>query len=150
VTTVVIGVGNAFRRDDGAGLAVAERLRGRLWADVSVVECEQEPTRLLDAWSGRRRAIVVDACAGGAAPGTVHRFRAADGPLPARVLRSSTHAFGVGDAIELARALGSLPAEVVVYGIEGGDFASGPGLSAAVAAAVETVAGEIAAQLGES
>jgi hypothetical protein len=28
VPVVVIGVGNEFRRDDGAGLAVIERLRG--------------------------------------------------------------------------------------------------------------------------
>jgi len=74
VRTVVIGVGNDFRRDDGAGLAVAGRLRGRVPGGVSVVECEQEPSRLLDAWSGADRAFVVDACSGGGPAGTVHRF----------------------------------------------------------------------------
>jgi hydrogenase maturation protease len=140
----VIGVGNAYRGDDGAGLAVAERVRGRLPAGVEVVECEQEPTRLLDAWSGADVAVVVDACASGAPAGTVQRFDASAAPLPERAFRSSTHAFGVGDAVELARALGRLPGRVVVYGIEGADFAAGAALSAAVAAAVETVAGAIA------
>jgi hydrogenase maturation protease len=149
VRTVVLGIGNAYRRDDGAGLAVAGRLRGRVPDDVAVVECEQEPTRMLDAWDGAEHAVVVDACASGAPPGTVHRFDAAVESVPERVFRSSTHAFGVGDAVELARALGRLPAHVVVYGIEGADFAAGEGLSAEVAAAVEKVARTIAAELGE-
>jgi hydrogenase maturation protease len=147
---VVIGVGNAYRGDDGVGLAVAERLRGTTADDVVVIECEQEPTRLVDAWAGADVAVVVDACAGGAAPGTVHRFDASDGPLPAGVFRSSTHAFGVGDAVELARALGLLPGRLVVYGVEGEDFATGSGLSPAVASAVggvvESVAGELGAE----
>ncbi len=61
----------------------------------------------------------------------------------ARVFRSSTHAFGVGDAVELARALGRLPARVVVYGVEGADFTAGAPLSAAVESAVEHVVDEL-------
>ena len=127
---VVIGVGNAYRGDDGVGLAVAERLRGRVAgrrrrgrrASRSRPGCST-PGR------ARRSALVVDAVVSGAGPGTVHRFDASDEPLPARVFRSSTHAFGVGDAIELARALGRLPGRVVVYGVEGADFAAGEGLT---------------------
>ena len=133
----MIGVGNAYRGDDGAGLAVAERLRGQVPAGFEVVECEQEPSRLLDAWEGADSALVVDAAETGAEPGTLHRFDASDAAIPTRGLRSSTHAFGVGDAIELARALGRLPAHVLVYGIEGAAFEAGEGLTAPVAAAVE-------------
>lgn len=140
MTHLVIGVGNAYRRDDGVGLAVAARLRGRVPAGVRVVDCEQEPSRLIDAWQGAQSALVVDAVESEAAPGTLHRFDAAAGPLPAGVFRSSTHAFGVGDAVELARVLGRLPGRVVVYGIEGGEFAAGEGLSVPVRAAVEPAA----------
>jgi hydrogenase maturation protease len=146
---VVIGVGNAFRGDDAVGLAVAERARRAVADDVEVLECEQEPTRLVDAWAGAEVAIVVDACAGVDAPGTVHRYDAGDGPLPARVFRSSTHAFGVGDAVELARALGRLPARLVVYGVEGSDFAAGAGLSAGVASALDGVVAAIVRDLGQ-
>ncbi len=124
---MVIGVGNAYRGDDGAGLAVAERLRGpRARRASTVLECEQEPTRLIDAWEdarrgGRRRRRRVGSGAGHAAP--LRRERRSR--VPARVFRSSTHAFGVGDAIELARALGRLPERVVVYGVEGAAFAAG-------------------------
>ena len=73
-------------------------------------------------------------------PGTVHRFDAAAAPLPAAAVRSGTHAFGVADAVELARALGRLPARLDVYAIEGGSFAAGDGLTPAVARAVVTLA----------
>ncbi len=138
---VVIGVGNVYRGDDAVGLAVARRVTGLVGDDVDVLECEQEPTRLLDAWEGADVALVVDACASGEAPGTVHRFDVSDGPLPARVFRSSTHAFGVGEAVELSRALRRLPRRVVVYGVEGADFEAGTALSPPVAAAVGEVAG---------
>ena len=141
----MIGVGNVLRGDDAVGLAIAQRLRlrPRLPENVSVVECEQEPSRLLDAWAAVDVALVVDAAASGAPPGTVHRFDASERPIPAGVFRSSTHAFGVGDAVELARVLGRLPGRVIVYGVEGTDFAAGSSLSAPVAAAVDQVVAEL-------
>src|SRR6478609_604315 len=99
----VIGVGNAWRRDDGTGPAVAAALGG-----IST----DDPSHLLDLWYGARRVIVVDAARSGAPAGTIHRFDAAE-PLPAG-LGHSTHAFGVADAVELARALGRLPPELTV------------------------------------
>jgi hydrogenase maturation protease len=144
---VLIGVGNAYRGDDAVGLAVAARARSAVADDVVVVECEQEPTRLVDAWADADVAIVVDACAGTDTPGTVHRYDAGEGPLPARVFRSSTHAFGVGDAVELSRALGRLPGRLVVYGVEGSDFSAGAGLSAGVASAVDEVVEAVARDL---
>ena len=144
---VVIGVGNAYRGDDAVGLTVAERVRNAVPDDVVVLECEQEPTRLVDAWDGADVAVVVDACAGDEAPGTVHRFDVGDGPLPTRVFRSSTHAFGVGDAVELSRALGRLPARLVVYGVRGAHFAAGAGLSGPVESAVDDVVEAIARDL---
>jgi hydrogenase maturation protease len=144
---VVLGVGNPYRRDDGAGLAVAARLAGHEPPGVTVLSCEQEPSRLLDAWAGARAAIVVDAAALGSAPGTIRRFDATDAPLPAGVFRSSTHAFGVGDAIELARALGTLPGRVVVYGVEGESYAAGLGLTEPVEAAVGQVVRDVLGDL---
>ena len=140
---VVVGVGNVYRGDDGAGIAVVESIRGRLPAGVEVVTCEQEASRVIDAIEGRDAAVLVDASCSGAAPGTIHRFDASAEPVPARSFRSSTHAFGVGEAIELARALGKLPGTVVVYGIEGHRFTAGEGLSPAVDAAVEPAANAV-------
>jgi hydrogenase maturation protease len=139
VNVVVIGVGNTFGGDDAAGLAAVEQLAARLPAGVRVTACEQEPSRLVDTWQGASAAVVVDAVSSGAEPGTVHRFDASTEPVPARAFRSSTHAFGVGEAIELSRALGRLPERVLVYGIEAAEFQPGAGLSRAVDAALGDV-----------
>ena len=45
----MLGVGNEWRRDDGAGLEVARRLARRARRGVRVLEHEGEPSRLLDA-----------------------------------------------------------------------------------------------------
>jgi hydrogenase maturation protease len=136
---MVIGVGNPWRRDDAAGLAVAGRLRGRL-AGTEVRECEGEPAGLIDAWEGADSLWLVDAVSSGAPPGTVHRIDAGGRALPADLFRASTHHLGLADAVELARALGRLPARVVFYGIEGESFDAGQGLTTDVAGAVECVA----------
>ena len=135
----MIGVGNPYRGDDAAGLAAAERLQSRVPDGVSVLPCEQEPSRIIDAWKGAQAAVIVDAVQSGADPGTLHRVDASREPVPAQVFRSSTHAFGVGEAIELARALGRLPERIVVYGVEGATFAAGVGLTPPVETAVEGV-----------
>jgi hydrogenase maturation protease len=135
---LVVGAGNADRRDDGAGLAAARRLQ-RLPAQVRVVIQDGDFVSLLDQWDGADGVILIDAMMSGAAPGTIHRYDAHHGPLPAVFSRVSTHTFAIGDAIELARVLRRLPARLVVFGIEGYDFTVGEGLSPAVDTAVDEV-----------
>lgn len=137
---ILIGVGNAWRGDDAAGLAVARRVGASAPAGVEVREHEGDGTGLVDAWADTEHVVIVDAAASGAQPGTIRRFDAHAGPLPARLLRSSTHAFGLPEAIELARALGRLPARLEVYAIEGGDFTAGDRLTPPVEHAVDDLA----------
>jgi hydrogenase maturation protease len=139
----VIGVGNVYRRDDAAGLAVARALQGTLPNGVDILEREGEPTSLIDAWESAKSVWLVDAVSSGAEPGTIHRVDAGVEPLPAGFARSSTHHFGLPEAIELARALDRVPERLVVYGIEGASFDTGDALSPEVEAAVERVAGAI-------
>jgi hydrogenase maturation protease len=132
----IVGVGNPWRSDDGAGLAVARALRGTI-PGVEVLEREGEPAALIEAWDGADAAWVVDAVRSGAPPGTIHRFDAGEGPLPAELFGASTHHLGVADAVELARVLGRLPGRLVVVGIEGASFGAGDTLTPEVAAAVD-------------
>jgi len=145
----VVGVGNPWRGDDGAGLAVAERLEGRLPSGVVVLRREGEPTGLIDAWDGAEAVWLVDAVRSGAAPGAVHRLDGSVDPLPAELFRGSTHHLGVPDAVELARAVGRLPGRVVVFGIEAESFETGNALSPAVANAVEEVAERVVGEVEE-
>jgi hydrogenase maturation protease len=134
-------VGNRLRGDDGAGPAVASALGARTVAG--------EPLALLHAWDGADAVVLVDAVRTGAPPGTIHRFDASEAPLPAELGgAASTHALGIGEAIELARALGRLPARVIVVGIEGERFELGDELSAAVAGVVGEAAARVRGELG--
>jgi hydrogenase maturation protease len=145
-SVLVVGAGNAYRRDDGAGLAVARRLEALL-TDVRVLVTNGDAVSLLDEWQGADAVIVVDATMSGARPGTVRRHEAHNGPLPAGFSRSSTHALGIHEAIELARTLGRLPRRLLVFGIEGADFTASEGLSPEVDAAVDEVVALAAAEV---
>lgn len=134
---LVLGIGNAWQGDDAAGLTVAQRIRERVPPGVEVRELEGEPVSLVDAWSGAEEVFVVDAVRSGSPPGMVHRIDASTGPLPATLSAASTHTLGVGEAIELARALGRLPARLVLYGIEAESIMAGAELTPSVAAAVD-------------
>ena len=147
--TLVIGIGNRLRGDDGAGVAVTERLRERVPRGVEVVACSDEPSRLMDAWEGADSVVLVDTVASGAPPGTLHRFEAGEHAVPARTFRSSTHAIGIADTIELARALGRLPQRVRIYGIEAGGFTTGADLTPAVESAVAFLVKDVLHDLEE-
>jgi hydrogenase maturation protease len=150
---VVIGVGNDLRGDDAAGLEVARMLcASGPPPGVRVVERGGDPLALIEAWDHpeTEAAIVVDAARFGGAPGTVRSFDAGSMPLPARLGGGSTHALGVGEAIELARSLGKLPPSLVVHAIEGGRFEFGGGLSPSVERTAELLAERLRAELGSS
>jgi len=119
---------------------VAASLAGTMPAGVELLAREGEPTSLIDAWDGADAVWLVDAVSSGAEVGTVHRLDASESELPTELFHSSTHHVGLAEAVELARALGRLPARVIVYGIEGRSFQVGEELEPAVAAAVEPVA----------
>lgn len=145
---LIIGVGNAYRRDAAVGLTVAQRLRQELPDDVTIREASGDGAALIELWNEADAVILIDAVQSGAAPGTVHRFEACKQSIPAACFRSSTHAFSVAEAIELARVLQQLPAWLVVYGIEGKNFTAGVSLSPevdkAVGELVERVRHEVA------
>ena len=63
---------------------------------------------------------------------------------------SSAHALGICEAIELARALGQLPARVVVYVIESRRGLPGAGLSPEVEQAVRLVEERVSSDLREA
>jgi hydrogenase maturation protease len=145
--TVVIGVGNVYRRDDGVGPTVASLLTGTL-PGVEIVETDGEATGLLELWTGARIAIVVDAVrVADATPGRIHRLDVSD--LAARVPGTAhSHVVRLGDVVELARALDRLPERLLIFAVEVVDTGYGLGLSTAVAAATATVADEITRLLG--
>lgn len=148
---LVIGIGNDLRGDDAVGLIVARRLQELALPGVTILEQRGEGTALMIAWQDIARqpdswVILIDAVAAGSPPGTIHRLDAGAEPLPASLFPYSSHAFGVAGAVEVTRRLERLPAHLIIYGIEGRDYAYGVPLSPEVAAAVPRAAHQIAAE----
>jgi hydrogenase maturation protease len=144
---VVIGVGNQLRGDDGAGLEAVRRVRDReLPTSITVHLHEGEAIGLLALWDGAEAALLVDTVRSGAPPGTIHRLDASHAPLPSALRRFSSHTIGIGETIELARALGTLPATVRVYGVEGRQFDVGTELTDEVGAALHGLVRELRAE----
>ena len=148
VRRLVIGVGNPDRGDDGVGHEVVRLLAGRTPPDVGLLRHGGEATGLLDCLHGADAAWLIDAAASGAAPGARRRLDAAAGALPGDLAALSSHGLGLAQAIELARALGTLPRRCLVYAIEGERFTAGAPLTPAVARAAAVVAEAILRELG--
>jgi hydrogenase maturation protease len=146
--TLIIGLGNEYRRDDAVGLVVARRVREAAPESVRVLEESGEGAGLMESWQDADAVILIDAVHSGAKPGTLHRLDAHAQPITKKFFRFSTHAFGVAEAVELARALGRLPPRLIVYGVEGKRFEAGVGLSPEVEAAVQAVVERVLAEVG--
>lgn len=136
----IIGCGNIDRGDDGAGVLAARRLR-----ELGIEAQEQggEALSLIESWRGAGCVILIDAVVTGVPAGNISLWDADTAPVQGDSFRRSTHAFGVGEAIQLARALNRLPQRLRIYGIEGRQFEPGAGPSPQVTAAVEAVVQQI-------
>lgn len=145
--TIVIGIGNPYRGDDGAGLKVARTLKNKMPPGVRVEESSGEIGELMELWKDCKKALAVDALSSGGPPGKVMRFEAHAGPLPAETFHYSTHGLSLAEAVELARAMNALPPRLVIFAIEGKDFTAGEALSKEVERACGEVTDKILGEL---
>lgn len=132
---MIIGCGTPERGDDAAGLLVARRLREH---GLAVHEHSGDGLALIEMWKRNDHVILVDAVVTGSAPGSVMMWDGRDAPVAADAFQT-THAFGIGDAIRLAKAIGRMAARMTIYGIEGSRFDTGSAPSRAVLEGVEQV-----------
>lgn len=145
---LVAGIGNPDRGDDAIGLLVAERLAHRLPPGVPLLTRSGDLLGLIDDWADYKALVCIDAAAPMGAPGRIHRIDAAAGELPTGLSPASSHAFGLAEAIALARALGAMPGQAVVYAIEGARFDAGAPMTPAVAEAAAEAAERIVHEVG--
>lgn len=119
MTAVIAGFGNELRADDGVGLAVVRHIaRAGTPGGVRCAEIGIGGIAMLhELLAGCDRLVIVDAVQRGGAPGTVYVLspRLGDAGHDALV---DAHFAEPYAALTLARALGVLPAEIHVVGIE--------------------------------
>lgn len=149
---LIIGVGNAFRRDDGVGLFIAGQISQKELPGVRVVQHQGEGLDMIETWQGFETVVLVDAVSSAlpALPaeqagqaGTVYRIQMPGQELSSHFEGCSTHAFGIAQTVALAKTLQRLPAHLIIYGIEGASFEMGEGLSGPVREAAGRVVEQI-------
>jgi hydrogenase maturation protease len=113
----VLCIGSPFGTDR-LGLEVAEILNNRFDpARVAIIACERPGACLLEYVRGAEAVLLIDAVLSGAPPDTLHRFK--EDAIPRHLSRhTSTHGFGLAEAIALASELNELPRRLILIGAE--------------------------------
>jgi len=135
---VIVGIGQALRGDDAAGLEAVRLWRKNFPATAAdprlrIEEAGMPGLELIDLLANVDGALLVDAVQSGVAPGTLHLVK------PEQIVSfdtgsGSAHGWGVAETLGLARELRyALPEQIVILGIEAVSFAMGEPMSPQVA-----------------
>ena len=117
--TLIIGLGNTLRGDDGVGVLVAQILaRQTLPNEVEVVDGGTQGLGLVNLMEGRQRLILIDAADVGKTPGEFVGFTLDEAVLRGNDQHLSVHTAGLREALFLAQALKILPDEVIIFGVQ--------------------------------
>lgn len=118
-STVILGIGNTLRGDDGLGPKVIDWLSEQdLPPDVALVDGGTSGLAIVSQMMGQRRAIIVDAADLHGAPGEWRRFSPDSVNLKGNDTTFSLHFAGLTEALTLAATLKVLPEEVIIYGVQ--------------------------------
>ncbi|NLF01376.1 MAG: hydrogenase maturation protease [Anaerolineales bacterium] len=145
---LVIGFGSPFRSDDGVGPRIIEELQVcALPSYVELIDGGTEGLDIVHLVEGRRKVIVIDAASMGQRPGSFVRFTMNDASLLDHRDAVSAHVAALGDGLRLAQALGVLPSDVVIFGLQPVSLDWGRGLSPEVEAAVPDLVVSVLAEI---
>ncbi len=133
---LVAGLGSELHGDDEAGLVAVRELRRLGSRGADLLEAPADTLTLAAAIADHEEVVLVDSIPSDCAPGEVVELPAG----AVAVLRSASgHGVSAGDAVELARALGTNPV-IHIVGITGSRFELGSPADAAVRRAAREVA----------
>jgi len=146
--TAVIGLGNVVLSDDGLGVHAVRRLRERyaLGPNVEVIEGGTAGLLLLPHLADARQVVIVDAIDVGAASGTLVRLDGVQWPT-AFAVRMTPHDVGLADLLATAQLAGMWPERLALHGMQPESTSIGTALSMPVAAAMDLLVDQVAAEL---
>lgn len=148
---LVAGVGNIFRSDDGFGSAVLERLLPEPWPEGVLVKdfgigAIHLAYELVDGWEV---LVLVDAVDRGAEPGTLFVIEPdLDAARDAPATMLDAHDLAPQAVLAMVPKLGGELGRVRVVGCQPASLADGIGLSAPVAASLDSAAGMVRRLVG--
>ncbi|WP_444933207.1 hydrogenase maturation protease [Microbulbifer sp. JTAC008] len=144
---LLVSLGNPLRGDDGVGPHIIARLRQKLGGAVEYLESGGDILHLLAQWKGRW-VCLVDAMISDQHPiGEVVTIDGLESALAPSMCNTSSHGFGLTEALTMGKHINSLPAHLDVFAINSESLAKGQGLSPKVASAAHRAEQMIIAHL---
>jgi hydrogenase maturation protease len=118
--TLVIGLGNLLRTDDGAGIHIINKIN-ETHPEIETVDAAMGSIEIIEAMRGYDRAMIVDAIETGAEPGTIFRVNLAGGEAPPVITHS--HGTDLLTTLQFGYKLypDEMPKEIIMLAIEAED-----------------------------
>ncbi len=151
--TLILGLGNSLRGDDGAGPAVVAALSaGTLPPRVDLLDGGTPGLETVLLFEGYQRVFIVDAADMGLPPGAWRRFTPDTAQIRSSeaALGGTLHTAGLAEALALARALNLLPDELIIYGIQPLELVWEEGLTEPLTAALPSLIAAITEEVSQS
>lgn len=148
ISVLVLGVGNLVMSDDAVGVVVAQRLRHnyRFAANVKIIDGGTLGLDLLPMFENITNLIMIDAVETGQKAGTCVRLCGQELPI-ALETKVSPHQTGLKDLLAVSGLMGHSPDEMVLIGVQPGSLEMDIGLTAEVEAMLDTLTGNVLAEL---
>lgn len=136
---LILGIGNRFRGDDGAGPLLVECLKGKV--EDALLDVGEEPLNYLEVIQSEApdAILVFDTAEMGEEPGCVRRLNLEDLSKCATV---STHSIPLHQILRLIEM--KTAAHIVLFGVQAGTLQLGSRMSPEVECAVRDFARELA------
>jgi len=127
--TLILGVGNPLRRDDGIGPAVIKLLKASSnMNDVDIMDGGTDGLSLLEQIKLYKKVLIIDAVEMCLIPGEIRLFTPEDAKINIKSDTLSTHGFGLAEVIKLMEQL-EIKTELKIIGIQPMDISFGEGLT---------------------
>ena len=138
--TLILGLGNLLRQDEGLGVRAIELLRaGFILPDtLQTLDGGTLGLSLLPYLKEAKRLLILDAVDSGQLPGKLIRLEGEAIPI-ALSLKMSMHQVGLQDLLAAGSFAEALPERIVLWGIQPQHMDWGIGLTPPVEAALESL-----------
>ncbi len=149
--TLILGVGNPLRRDDGIGPEVIRLLTEnrskknstyKLSSDIDLLDGGTDGLGLIEYLKDYKKVIIIDAVEMKLTPGTIKVFTPQEAVININSDALSTHGFGIAELIKLARGLDINP-ELIIVGIQPENIDYGEELSGTISSILDILIKEI-------
>jgi hydrogenase maturation protease len=127
--TIIVGVGNTYRKDDGFGPAIIKKLHQEdLPKKINLLDLGTNGFALVDLAQQYSKIIIIDAVNMQSQPGDFRIFSLAEAKIKIKSDALSTHGFGLSEVLKLLETLAIKP-DLKIVGIQPQDISFGQGLS---------------------